>query len=56
MTVLKAFIKRDVNRNCCTKLLYWIKLFNAITVKRTTLYLQSLLRIQKVYVPPTMIW
>jgi len=39
MIVVKAFIKRGVNRNSCTtwQWLYWIKLFKAITGERKTL-------------------
>jgi len=56
MSVVNAFIKKNVNRYGCTawQWVCWIKLFVAITVERKTL--QSLLSIQKTYVPPGMVW
>jgi len=56
MIVVNAFIKQSVNRNGCTawQWLHKIKLFIAITVERKTF--QSLLSIQKAYVPAGMVW
>jgi len=56
MTVVTAFVKKGVERNSCPtwQWLHWIKLLNTITVEQKTL--QSLLSINKVYVPPGMVW